>query len=75
MLFNTISSAINPKKFTIGILLNLSKAFDTVNHNILIIKLKHYRLYGSIRHGLKVTLQKEQSFIQYTMVTALIQKE
>ena len=75
MLFNTISSAINPKKFTIGILLNLSKAFDTVNHNILIIKLKHYRLCGSISHGLKVTLQKEQSFVQYTMVTALIQKE
>ena len=43
-----------------GILLNLSKAFDTVNNNILFIKLKDYRLFGSISHGLKVTLQKEK---------------
>ena len=68
LLFNTISSAINPKKCSFktgkiliktGILLNLSKAFDTVDNNILFIKLKDYRLFGSISHGLKVTLQKE----------------
>ena len=61
---HTIPSAINPKKFTIGIFFDLSKAFDTVNHNILFIKLKHYRLRG-ISHGLNVSLHKEQIFVQY----------
>jgi hypothetical protein len=36
-----ITSAIDQKEFTIGIFLDLSKAFDTVDHEILFDKLGH----------------------------------
>ena len=37
-----ISKAIDNNEFSIGIFLDLAKAFDTVNHKILIAKLEHY---------------------------------
>ena len=37
-LVNSIFDSFNERKHTIGILVNLSKAFDTVDHDILIIK-------------------------------------
>ena len=38
-LYDKIASAIERNEFTIGIFLDLSKAFDTVNHNILFAKI------------------------------------
>ena len=40
-LVSQITEAFSQEKNTLGIFLDLSKVFDTVNHNILLEKLRH----------------------------------
>ena len=45
-LTNKLTDAIDEGKLTAGIFLDLSKAFDTVDHSIIISKLEHYGIRG-----------------------------
>ena len=42
-----VKNSFERNQFTLGIFINLSKAFDTVDHKIVISKLKNYGVRGN----------------------------
>ena len=41
-----ITTALDDKKVTVGVLINLTKTLDTINHDLLLKKLVHYGVRG-----------------------------
>ena len=67
-LVDKITSAIENNEYTIGIFLDLSKAFDTVDHEILISKLEHYGIRGTPLSWFKNYLTNRQQIVKYNNV-------
>ena len=49
---NKIQTAIDAHEYSCGIFIVFSKAFDTINHKILISKLENYGIRGLAKKGL-----------------------
>ena len=47
-LIDDISNEVNNKLYSIGIFIDLSKAFNTIDHSLLIKKLQHYGVRGIV---------------------------
>jgi len=58
-----IQEAIKDNKFAIGVFIDLQKAFDTVNHSILLDKLNHYGISGISNTWFKSYLSDRQQFV------------
>ena len=63
LITDEIQRAIESKLYSCGIFLNLSKAFDTVDHNILLAKLEHYGIRGLPNECFRSYLTNRQQFI------------
>ena len=54
----------------LGLFLDFSKAFDTVNHEILFMKLEHYGVRGSSLDLFKSYLNGRKQFVEYNGVSS-----
>ena len=66
-LVDKIVKAVEKNEATVGIFLDLSKAFDTINHDILLYKLNHYGFRGVALEWLKSYLTDRKQFVRYQM--------
>ena len=69
-LYNKISSGIDITEFTVGIFLDLSKAFDTIDNCILFDKLQHYGIRGVPLDWFKSYFNERQQFVVYNDISS-----
>ena len=64
-LINFFVTSIDQRKTTAGIFLDLSKAFDTLDHEILFVKLEHYGIGGPTLDWIKSYFSNRFQFVQF----------
>ena len=60
-----MNNSLERNQFTLGIFIDLSKDFDTVDHKILISKLKNYGVTGNNLKWFESYFNNRQQFIAY----------
>ena len=58
-----ITNAIDNKKYTIGVFVDLKKAFDTIDHRILLKKLEFYGIRGLPLNWLSSYLTNRKQYV------------
>ena len=62
-MYDRISLAIDNREYAIGIFIDLSKAFDTINHSIMIRKLEYYGIRGIALDWFNSYLKSRQQYV------------
>ena len=69
---HSILSSIDARQQSIAVYLDLSKAFDTIDHSILLRKLEHYGIRGIALEWLKSYLTEREQFVRYKCVDSKV---
>ena len=67
-LVDKITQGVENNQFTVGIFLDLSKAFDTVNHDILLKKLSFYGIRGNCLAWINDYLTNRKQIVKYNQI-------
>ena len=73
-LVDQIRNSFESKKYTLSVFVDLFKAFDTVNHKILISKLENYGIRGKKLLWFMSYLTNRTQFIKYSNLNTIFQK-
>jgi len=71
-LYDRISSSIDGNKFSIAVFIDLSKAFDTLNHQTLLDKLEYYGIRGLPLKWLESYLHNRQQCVHIENVPSTL---
>ena len=63
-----ILQTIDNSEYILGVFLDLAKAFDTVNHDVLLNKLEHYGIRGIALDWLKNYLTNRKQIVNYKSI-------
>ena len=69
-LVEELTNSIDNKKITIGIFIDLKKAFDTINHELLLQKLECYGIRGIAYNWLKSYIDKRKQYVSFNDVNS-----
>ena len=65
-LIDDLVTSLNKQNCVLGLFLDFSKAFDTVNHDILFQKLDHYGIRGPALNGSVLTSRIDLNMLNIT---------
>ena len=68
LLIDKLIKCMENGEFVIGVFLDFSKAFDTVDHSILLCKLEHYGIRGIAHSWFESYLYNRKQFVTYNNV-------
>jgi hypothetical protein len=69
-----ISTAIDNREYTVGVFIDLKKAFDTIDHGILLEKMERYGVRGIAHNWLKSYLDDRDQYVHMYNVDSDLQK-
>ena len=74
ILLEKITSSLDKGEFTISLFIDFRKAFDTVDHHILLDKLFHYGIHGKSHDWIKSYLSDRYQYVSYNGSNSTTQK-
>ena len=69
-MMDNLIQALEKGEFVVGVFLDFSKAFDTVNHDILFEKLYHYGIRGPALQWFKSYLHERKQYVTYNDISS-----
>ena len=69
---DNILKALDNKQYVIGVFMDLAKAFDTINHKILLQKLHHYGMRGNVFKWFESYLSHRIQYVKYNGILSKI---